>query len=316
MYKGKKVGVVVPCHNEEKLVGKVIETMPDFVDKIIVVDDCSTDKTEEVVRTYVDRQPDRVELISHEKNQGVGGAIVTGYKRAMDLEIDATAVMGGDAQMDPADLPELLDPVVEGKAEYSKGNRLFTGGAWKMIPHVRYLGNSGLSFMTKIASGYWHIADSQAGYTVISLDALKMIEVDKIYKRYGMPNDILVRLNVYDCRVHDVHVKPIYGVGEKSGIKLRKVLFTIPWLLLKLFLWRMKEKYVIRNFHPLLLFYAMGIPLFFGGIIFGLYLMCYRVSVGRVEPTSALFAMFMFITGMQSLFFAMWFDMEENRHLR
>ena len=198
MYKDKTVCVVVPAHNEEHLIGRVIETMPDYVDKIVVIDDKSDDKTADVVKGYVEKQPQRVVLIEHTENQGVGGAIASGYKWALENKMDATAVMAGDAQMDPDDLPNLLDPVVSGEIDYSKGNRLFTGNAWNLIPKVRYLGNSFLSLLTKIASGYWHVADSQTGYTVINLKALELIDIDGIYKRYGMPNDLLVKLNIYN----------------------------------------------------------------------------------------------------------------------
>lgn len=315
MFEEKKVAVVVPAYNEEHLIGKVIETMPPWVDKIIVVDDCSQDKTPEVVNSYAARDK-RVLLLRHEKNQGVGGAIVTGYKWARDNDMDVTVVMAGDAQMDPADLPNIVAPVAKGEADYTKGNRLFHGKAWKIIPKYRYFGNSFLSLLTKIASGYWHIADSQTGYTAISLEALRTLDLDAIYKRYGMPNDLLIRLNTYNMRVKDVPIKPVYNIGEKSGIKLRKVLFTIPWLLAKGFCRRLFFKYVIEDFHPLVFFYLMGLTLTPIGFFFGLYLFLYRVFVGPVAETSALFAMFLHVSGLQSLFFAMWFDMDYNKHLR
>ena len=316
MYRDKTVAVVVPAYNEEVLIRTVIETMPAFVDKIIIVNDKSTDNTAVVVREYVSRDPDRVVLVDLEENQGVGGAIAEGYKVARDNQIDCTAVMAGDAQMDPGDLPKLLDPVVEGRADYTKGNRLFYGDAWHMIPKVRYLGNSGLSLLTKIASGYWHVADSQTGYTVASLEVLKTLDLDKIYKRYGMPNDMLVKLNVYDFRVKDVHVKPVYNVGEKSGIRIRKVLFTIPLLLFRLFLYRMVQKYVIRNTHPLVLFYLLGgfmllidIPL----ALRLLYRWALNASVTVENVSAVLFCAFM---GFQSILFAMLFDMEANKDLQ
>ena len=143
--------------------------------------------------------------------------------------------------MDPGDLPKLLDPVIDGKVDYSKGNRLFTGKAWRIIPKNRYLGNATLSFLTKIASGYWHVADSQCGYSAVTLEVLKAIQLESIYKRYGMPNDFLVKLNVNQFKVTDVPVNPIYGIGERSGIKIYKVVFTLSFLLLRLFLWRLKE---------------------------------------------------------------------------
>jgi len=315
VYKGKTVAVVVPAHNEEGLIGRVIETMPGCVDKIIVANDCSTDGTADIVREH-GKRCERVVLIDLEKNEGVGGAIAAGYKWARDHEIDLTAVMAGDAQMDPDDLPALLEPVAEGRADYAKGNRLFYGNAWMMIPKVRYLGNSALSLMTKIASGYWHVADSQTGYTVASLEVLKTIDLDQIYKRYGMPNDMLVKLNIYDFRVCDVHVKPVYNIGEKSGIKLRKVLFTLPVLLFGLFIRRMVQKYVIRDFHPLVLFYGFGL----GILSLDLPLLVrffYRWHLDQAVPEITMLAiMFCTFLGLQSLLFAMLFDMEANRDLR
>jgi glycosyltransferase involved in cell wall biosynthesis len=318
MYRGKSVAVVVPAYNEEKLIGHVIETMPDFVDWIVVVDDCSTDRTPTQVESYRAARPwnDRIFLIRHDENQGVGGAIASGYEWARDHKADVVVVMAGDAQMDPSDLPAILDPVVEGRLDYAKGNRLFTGDAWEQIPRWRYLGNSALSLLTKIASGYWHVADSQSGYTAISLKVLETIDLDQIYRRYGMPNHFLVMLNIYNFRVGDVAVRPVYSIGEKSGIKPLSITLKLSWLLLKWFLWRMKEKYIIRDFHPLVFFYLMGVMLFVPGLSFGLYLVFYRLFFGTVATTSALFSVFLFVSGLQSLFFAMWFDMEYNRTLR
>jgi glycosyltransferase involved in cell wall biosynthesis len=315
MYQDKTIAAVVPAYNEEKLIGKVLRSMPVFVDHVVVVDDASRDRTGEVARAY-QKEDSRVVYIRHPRNEGVGGAIVTGYKWARDNGIDLTVVMAGDAQMDPKDLPRLLDPVAKGEVDYAKGNRLFTGKAWRVIPKSRYLGNAGLSFLTKIASGYWHIADSQSGYTAVTLEVLRTIDLDSIYKRYGMPNDFLVKLNVYHFRARDVPVQPVYGIGEKSNMKVYRVVFTLSFLLLKLFLWRIKEKYVIRDFHPLVLFYLLGFVLTPVGVLFGCYLLLFRIFAGPVAATSALFAAFFAISGLQSLFFAMWFDMEYNKELK
>lgn len=316
MYQGKTVAVVVPAYNEEVLIGQTIDTIPNFIDHIIVVNDCSQDNTALEVQKRSTEQPKRIILIEHEQNQGVGGSIATGYNWSRNKEIDVAVVMAGDAQMDPDDLPTLLDPVVKDEVDYAKGNRLFTGDAWKIIPRVRYLGNSAMSLLTKIASGYWHVADSQCGYTAINLAALKRIEWDEMYKRYGQPNDLLVRLNIYNFRVRDVPVRPVYNIGEKSGIKPLRMMPKLSWLLWKLFLYRMFQKYVIRDFHPLVFFYAMGIGLLWPGIFLGLYLFIYRIFIGTVADTSALFAAFLFVSGMQATLFAMWFDMEYNKELR
>ena len=316
MYKGMTVGVVVPCHNEETQIGTVIETMPDYVDRMFIVDDVSTDKTAEVVESYLDRYPGRIRLIKHERNGGVGAAIVTGYKAAVEESIGATAVMAGDAQMDPEDLPALLDPVVSGEVDYTKGNRLFSGDAWKVIPRVRYLGNSALSLMTKIASGYWHVADSQTGYCVANLRSLSTIELDRLYPRYGFPNDMLVQLNIYAFRVRDVPIKPVYGVGEKSGIKLYRVVPTLSWLLFRRFWYRMFQKYVVRDTHPLVLFYVTGLLFTVVGFVFGLLQVIARIQSRPLSTPTTILAALLLISGVQFLFFAMWFDMENNKDLK
>lgn len=316
MFEGKKIGVVIPAYNVEKLVGKVLETLPDYVDRAYVVDDASSDKTAEVGRAHQDAAPERVRLVLRERNGGVGAAIASGYRVAVEEGCDVVAVMAGDAQMDPADLARVVGPVCRDEADYVKGNRLFQGESWNLIPKHRYLGNSFLSLLTKVSSGYWHVADSQCGYTAISRVAIERVEPEKIYPRYGMPNDLLIRLNIHSFRVMDVSVRPVYKVGEKSGIRLRKVVFTIPWILFKGFWKRILFKYVVLDFHPLVFFYAMGLLLAPSGLLFGIYLMLLRISGTSVAATSALFAAFLCISGFQALFFAMWFDMEYNRHLK
>ncbi|MGD9730980.1 MAG: glycosyltransferase family 2 protein [Desulfamplus sp.] len=315
MYKGKSICVVVPCHNEETQIANVIKTMPEYVDKIVAVDDQSSDNTLHIIKEC-QKTNSKVELIALQTNQGCGGALAMGYKWARDNHFDLAVRMDGDGQMHPDDLPTLLDPVAEDIADYSKGNRLFTGEAFKKIPKIRYFGNGTLSLFTKIASGYWHIADSQSGYTVINKRALRAIDWDKMYKRYGQPNDILVRLNVGNFKVVDVPVKPVYNVGEKSGIKIHKVVFTISWLLLKLFFWRMKEKYIIRDFHPLVFFYLIGFLFGCAAVLlfFRVFLVWYLS--GKIPSINALSAMFSFMSASQFTLFAMWFDMEANKHLK
>lgn len=315
MYSDKTICVVVPAYNEESQIGKVIEATPDFVDKIVIIDDKSPDDTVKVVENYKESDS-RVVLVCHETNQGVGSAIATGYRWARDNNFDVAVVMAGDGQMDPEDLPALLDPVVNDQVDYAKGNRLFTGEAYKKIPKVRYFGNATLSLLTKIACGYWHTADSQCGYTAINKKALHVIDWDKTYKNYGQPNDLLVRLNVYDFRVRDVPVEPVYNIGEKSNLKVKKVIFTISWLLVKLFLWRLKEKYIIRDFHPLIFFYLLGSLLLGSSGLFFIRLICLWVKMGHAPELTVLAWMFSFATGSQAIFFAMWFDMEYNKNLK
>jgi glycosyltransferase involved in cell wall biosynthesis len=318
MFEGRKVIVVVPAFNEAKLIDRVLDTMPAFVDRVIVVDDASTDATAELLMSARARLGPRLMVIRHERNGGVGAAIVTGYRAALQEGPDdgLVAVMAGDAQMDPDDLPRLLLPLVQDQADYTKGNRLFTGEAWKIIPRHRYLGNAILSFLTKIASGYWHVADSQSGYTVIHLQALKVLQLDRLYRRYGFPNHLLVELNNYNFRVRDVPIRPVYNIGETSGMRIPAVIPTLGWLLIKCYFWRMKEKYIIRDFHPLIFFLVFGLFLTGGGLAFGLVLLILRLRNGALSPNAAIFDAFCLIMGVQMLFFAMWMDMEQNKGLK
>ncbi len=312
MLEGKRVAVVVPAHDEEKLIADTVRSIPDFVDRVIVVDDKSKDGTVAAVRAL---NYQRVEVLEHERNLGVGAAILTGYRRAIDERIDVTTVMAADAQMDPGDLETLAAPVARGEVDYAKANRLFTGQAWEVIPRYRYLGNAMLSLLTKIASGYWHVADSQSGYTAISLEMLELLDLDRIYPRYGFPNDMLVHLNVWNGRVRDYPSRPIYGVGERSGIRLRKVVPSISWLLVKGFFWRMREKYVIRDFHPLVFFYLLGIFMGTLGLGLGIAEVVLRIMGNPITAATIVLVALLLIFGSQFTLFAMWFDMESNKDL-
>jgi glycosyltransferase involved in cell wall biosynthesis len=315
MYRNRAICVVIPAYNEELLIQRALDNVPEFVDSIVVIDDASRDRTWDKIQERV-ATSGRITALRHEKNKGVGAAIASGYQWCRENPCDIAVVMAGDAQMDPADLPAILDPVVEDRADYSKGNRLFTGEAYRIMPKTRYFGNAALSLLTKIASGYWHVADSQSGYTAINKAALLRVDWDRMYPRYGQPNDILVRLNVENCRVVDVPVRPVYNIGEKSGIRLTKIVFTLPWLLLNLFLWRLKEKYVIRDFHPLVFFYILGFSLLLLTLPLSARLVWFFAYTGEFPKANLLAIMFCAIMGLQSVFFAMHFDMEYNKSLK
>jgi glycosyltransferase involved in cell wall biosynthesis len=305
--------IVVPCFNEEKQIKNVLMTLPDYATHVCVIDDCSTDGTSAVVQN-IQAQDSRVHLIQHHVNEGVGAAIASGYKWARDNNVDVAVVMAGDGQMNPADMPALLEPIVRGEADYVKGNRLFHANAHR-IPRVRYFGNAVLSFLTKIASGYWHVVDSQCGYTAISRHALQSLDWDGIYKRYGMPNDLLVRLNVHNMRVRDVEAEPIYGIGERSGFRSHRIVGKVAMLLIKDFFWRLKEKYILKDFHPLVLFYFLAFVFGCISIVLFARLAILWVQEGFAPPMTAMALMFSFGISLQSLFFAMWMDMEANKAL-
>ena len=314
MVEGKRVAVVVPAYEEALLVAETIRGIPDFVDLVVVVDDRSADDTAEQARATGDQ---RLEVIRHDENRGVGAAIATGYTRCRDLGVDVTCVMAADNQMDPDELASLVAPVARDEVEYAKANRLVSGEAWTLIPRSRYLGNAVLSLLTKIASGYWHVADSQAGYTAVSITALRRLELDRLYRRYGFPNDMLVHLNVQNARVRDVPSRPIYGVGERSGIRIRRVAPRIAWLLFKGFWWRMLQKYVIRDFHPLVFFYALGGLMTVVGFVLGLIVACSRIFWGNeITTATVVLVALLLVSGTQFTLFAMWFDQEANKDLR
>ena len=316
MLNGARVGVVVPAYNEEGQIGTVLSQIPDFVDTIIVVDDASRDRTVEAAGEHQKRMNGRLVILQHDRNKGVGAAITTGYKKAVEQGLDVVAIMAGDAQMDPRDLRDLVAPVTEKRVEYTKGNRLFTQEGWSLIPRYRFFGNLILSFLTKVASGYWHIADSQTGYTAISLSALRRLNLDRLYPRYGFPNDILVKLNVIGARVIDVPITPLYKVGERSGIRVWRVMPVMVWLLIKGFCYRMFQKYIVQSLHPLVLFYTMGALLLPPGLLLGIYLVVYRFTTGDISPSSALLSAFLLISGLQLWLFGMLFYYLDNARLR
>src|SRR5512143_3540101 len=216
MYKGHSVTIVVPAYNESRHVGQVIQTMPEFVDQIVVVDDCSTDDT---VAAAVAPGDKRVIAMRLTKNEGVGGAMSTGYRRALELGSDIVVKMDADGQMLPEFLSHLLDPLIEGGYDYAKGNRFLAGESLGFMPKHRLIGNIVLTFLTKLASGYWHIFDPQNGYTAIRAAALGVLDLDRIHRRFFFENDMLVHLNFFRFRVKDVGIPARYA-DEKSHLNL------------------------------------------------------------------------------------------------
>jgi glycosyltransferase involved in cell wall biosynthesis len=239
MFGNKKISVVVPAHNEALIIVRAVRAIPDYVDHVIVVDDASCDGTLEALHRGV-RRPG-LQCIRHRENLGVGGAIVSGYRRALEIGADVVAVMAGDAQMDPEDLPQLLAPAVTGRADYVKGDRLSWPGVTKEMPLLRYIGNHLFSLLTRLSSGYRHVRDSQCGYTAVTAETLERVDLDALYHRYGFPNDMLAKLHTVGARLSNVAVRPIYG-QEVSGISLATALFRVPLVLLRAYIWRNKTE--------------------------------------------------------------------------
>jgi glycosyltransferase involved in cell wall biosynthesis len=304
-----KIGVVVPAYNEEVLIEETINGIPKYVNRIYLVDDCSKDKTPEIIKTMKDP---RIVSIRHEKNRGVGAAIVTGYKLALKDNMDIVAVMAGDNQMDPEQLPGLLMPIIEGKADYTKGNRLISKDFRSGMSKWRFTGNAILTLITKIGCGYWHIMDPQNGYTAISRNALEILDLDAIYPYYGYCNDMLIKLNTFEMRVMDVVMPARYG-REKSKIKYSKYIRKVAPMIFMGFLWRLKTKYVVMDFHPLVFFYVAGMILLPAGVLLSMWIFIEKWFQIPISPNFPLLAVFMTLMGIQFLLFAMLFDMQADK---
>jgi glycosyltransferase involved in cell wall biosynthesis len=248
VYRELSVAVVVPAFNEEHAIAGALADLPGLVDRVIVVDDASSDATGRAASASADP---RVEVIRHGENRGVGAAIISGYRRALGLGIDVAVVMAGDGQMDAADLPGLLAPLAAGHADYAKGNRFAHRDVWRVMPAARIAGNIALSLATKLTSGYWRLFDSQCGYTAITRRALEAIELDRVFPRYGYPNDLLARLRAVGARVVDVPVRPVYGPGWSSGIRPYNVIYPIAFVLARSW-WHRLSAALDRRRPPLL----------------------------------------------------------------
>jgi len=309
MYKDHSIATVIPAHNEAGHIAQVIKTMPDFVDHLIVVDDNSRDGTYEAAVACEDR---RVIAIKTTQNKGVGGATIMGYRKGIELKSQIIVKMDGDGQMDPDYLSALLDALIEQGYDYAKGNRFLVSESLSFMPRHRVFGNVILTFMTKLASGYWHIFDPQNGYTAIKCEALRTLDLNRIHERFFFENDMLVHLNYFKYRVKDVAIPARYG-EEKSDLNPFKVSLTFPLLLLRRFFHRVYQKYVLRDFSPIALFLFLGLALFTWGTFFGIYLYFHTVSTGLATPTGTIMlALLPLILGFQLILQAIVLDIQET----
>jgi glycosyltransferase involved in cell wall biosynthesis len=276
-----KIGVVVPAYREERHVGTVIKTMPEFVDRIVVVDDCSPDATRAAALEAAD---ERTEVVTLPANLGVGGAVVTGHKRLIELGLDVSVVMAGDAQMPPAHLSRLLDPIVDQGYGFTKANRFYSSKSFEGMPRHRVFGNVVLTFLTKAASGYWNLVDPQNGYTACATEALRRLPLDKIHRRYDFENDLLIWLNIADVRARDVNIPALYG-AESSTMNLTRV---APRILATLIgggwrrLWR---KYILWSFSPIALLALVGMALTVFGVAVGVWATVWSLTRGVSAST-------------------------------
>jgi len=317
MYRNKKISLVIPAYNEEKLIGRTLKNIPKLIDKIYVVDDKSPDNQNVVIRKCA-KKDKRVNLIKHKKNQGPGGAIISGYLQSNKDGYDIAVVIGGDYQMPIHEVKNFLDPIINKRVDYTKGNRFLLGkidDTLKKMPRIKLIGNWLITALTKIASGYYKTMDVVDGYTAISREAISRINWSKAWRRYGYPMDFLVRMNAYGFKILDIPRTAIYLPGEKqSQIKGLKYFLKVSPMIAKDFFWRLNFKYFYLDFHPLALFYYLSFILLFTGFVLGMFLIINKVFLGgyHVSGPLAIFDVLLIISGFQFFLFAMFFDMEEK----
>ena len=313
MYRDKRISLVIPAHNEEKLIKPTLENVPSEIDIIFVIDDASTDNTIEIIKSSQEKD-ERIVLIQHETNQGVGASIINGYRHTAKENYDIAVVVGGDYQMPLEQVRDFLDPLIDGKADYTKGNRFIRQGLdIEKMPALRLIGNALISAITKVASGYYKTYDVVDGYTAITREAIEIIDWNKAWKGYGYPMDFLIRLNGYGLRILEVPRRAIYLEGERqSQIKGFRYALKVSPMLIRGFFWRLTWKYLYKDFHPLVFFYFLGSILFPSGFLWGLFLIYQQLSGYGVSGPRAILCALMLIMGSQFLLFAMFFDMQES----
>jgi glycosyltransferase involved in cell wall biosynthesis len=309
MYKERRIILVIPAYNEALHVGGVIAAIPEYVDNIIVVDDCSSDETLSVAKSAADT---RVSNLQTPVNLGVGGATMLGYAKAMELGCDIIVKMDGDGQMLPEHLHLLLDAIVDQSYDYAKGNRFLAGESLHVMPRHRLVGNIILTFLNKLTSGYWHIFDPQNGYTAITAKTLRRLDLRRIHNRYFFENDMLIALNFHNARVADVAIPARYGT-EHSNLNPFRAGVTFPLLFLPRFWRRIYQKYVLRDFSPIALFLFMGLLLLGWGVVFGAYHWVLSVATDHVATTgTVMLAVLPLILGFQLILQAIVLDIQET----
>lgn len=302
-----RITVIVPAYRVENEIGSVLQRMPSFVDSVLVVDDASPDATAE--KAVASRDP-RVVLLRHRQNQGVGGAMATGFRAALEQQADLVVKCDGDGQMDPQDIEALLRPLIEGRADYSKGCRFHHPRELESMPRIRRGGNIGLTFLTKLASGYWHILDPQNGFLAIRGDVLRRLPVERLARGYFFENDMLIRLNCIEARVADVPLPSRYG-NESSSLSPSRALFEFPARLIAGFLRRIFWRYVFYDVSPVAVFFFVGLVLFLFGSIFGLWHWMANSRASRATPTgTVILAAIPVILGFQLLLQALVLDVQ------
>lgn len=312
--KNIKKAIVIPCYRVSSILCDLIKDIPENkVDYIIVVDDGCPNRSGDLAKNLKKKN---CTVIYHKKNQGVGGAVISGYRKALELGCDIIVKMDGDGQMAPSFLGKLIAPLTDDTVDYTKGNRFNCIDVFKKMPKVRLLGNSILSFIIKLVSGYWDIMDPTNGYTAIHRRVLEKIDLDKMSKGYFFEINMLIELNITNAVVRDVPI-PVRYNREGSSLSILKVLIGFPPKLLKGFLKRIFMKYYIYDFNMASVYILFGVPLFLIGIVFGIREWMNSIITGQVRSAGTImFAALPIIISFQMLLQAISIDIQKTPQRR
>lgn len=312
MLRSKNVDVVIPAFRCQKQIERVLKTLPSFIDMVWVVDDACPDNTGAFVESL---QMPKVQVLYNEKNLGVGGAVLAGYRAAIKNGTDVIVKIDGDGQMDPSFVEKLIEPILENSGDYTKGNRFRDFSTLKKMPPLRLIGNSILSFLIKFSTGYWSLMDPTNGFTAICRKAAVDLNFSKISTRYFFESDLLIFLNINRARVVDVSMPTIYG-DEVSNLKIRKVIFQFPFHMAVGLLRRIYFSYFIYNFNMGSVYLLVGIPMVLWGLFFGLYHWLNNWAQDVTTPVgTVMFAVLPLILGTQFLLQAINIDIQSEPHL-
>ncbi len=299
------IAVVIPSFRAELTIARVIQEIPARVRMVIVVDDASPDGTSDAARAVGDP---RVVVIRHDGNRGVGGAMATGYREALARGADVVVKMDSDGQMDAGEMPRLLEPILSGRADYTKGNRFYSSAYLSSMPLLRMMGNAVLSFLTKLSSGAWHIFDPTNGYTAIHRDALSAMDVRRIHPRYFFESSMLALLTVARAAIEDVPMPSRYGT-EKSHLGIGRTLVQFPFLHLRYFFWRILKRYFIHDFNAFSVFVLLGLPMVIVGLADGILVWIHSGRTGVPATTgTVMIPLLAIILGFQMLLHAVLID--------
>jgi len=305
MLNDARIAVVIPSYKVLKQLKKVVESVPDYVDFIVIVDDCCPQESYKSVE-----KDERIHFIHHESNQGVGGAVQSGYAKALELGADYVVKVDGDGQMDMSFMRALLDPLMRDEADYTKGNRFSDFSALKKMPKVRLFGNSVLSFLVKASSGYWNIMDPTNGFTAISKKAIEGLDSHLLSQRYFFESDMLIHLNIEGSVVKDIPIPAKYE-GEHSSLSISRVLLEFPFKLFRGGIKRIFYRYFIYDFNMASIYILLGVPLSSFGFLYG-GIVWYNSASTDIEATTGtvMLCVLPIILGVQFLLQAVSIDID------